>query len=248
MWRLSTTSPITRLKSSRWWEVARGQLNPTAAYRTMDPTFILKIFLTPSTGMSWVSGRSFLTAWGIFMINNQCGGAVVYRKASSRGAYGHDPIWSVFWRASTWFHNNRYYNGTIYIIDNVIVPSDLVESSGYSSKKLLKGSCPYPPLDELLRYWIEPLILDQRVECSIPSMPCTFVPQQDTLSTLLLSTQVYNNNNNNNYIYRALNTGVSKRTGGLSNSVSFIYTCVYSYNNTIKSIYQSTDIHCSLQN
>ena len=25
------------------------------------------------------------------------------------------------------------------------------------------------------------------------------------------------NNNNNNYIYRALNTGVSKRTGGLSN-------------------------------
>ena len=24
-------------------------------------------------------------------------------------------------------------------------------------------------------------------------------------------------NNNNNYIYRALNTGVSKRTGGLSN-------------------------------
>ena len=32
--------------------------------------------------------------------------------------------------------------------------------------------------------------------------------------------------NNNNYIYRALNTGVSKRTGGLSNWVSFIYTCV----------------------
>ena len=57
-----------------------------------------------------------------------------------------------------------------------------------------------------------------------------------------------NNNNNNNYIYRALNTGVSKRTGGLSNSVSFIYTYAYSYNNTIKSIYQSTDIHCSLQN
>ena len=35
-----------------------------------------------------------------------------------------------FWRASTWFHNNRNYNGIIYIIDNVIVPSDLVESSG----------------------------------------------------------------------------------------------------------------------
>ena len=73
---------------------------------------------------------------------NPCG------KASSRGAYGHDP----FWRASTWFHNNRYYNGTMYIIDNVIVLSDLVESSGYSSKTLQKGSCPYAPLDEVLRY------------------------------------------------------------------------------------------------
>ena len=45
-----------------------------------------------------------------------------------------------FWRASTWFHNNRYYNSTIYIIDNVIVLSNLVESSGYSSKTLQKGS------------------------------------------------------------------------------------------------------------
>ena len=43
-----------------------------------------------------------------------------------------------FWRASTWFHNNRYYNGTICIVDNVIVLSDLVESSGYSSKTLQK--------------------------------------------------------------------------------------------------------------
>ena len=56
----------------------------------------------------------------------------------------------VFWRASTWFHN-RYYNSTIYFIDNVIVLSDLVESSGYSSKTLQKGSCPYAPLDETLR-------------------------------------------------------------------------------------------------
>ena len=39
---------------------------------------------------------------------------------------------------------------TIYIIDNVIVLS-LVESSGYSSKTLQKGSCPYAPLDEVLR-------------------------------------------------------------------------------------------------
>ena len=64
-----------------------------------------------------------------------------YRKASSRGAYGHN-FFKVFWRASTWFHNNRYYNGTIYIIDNDIILSDLVESSRYSSKTLQKGSCP----------------------------------------------------------------------------------------------------------
>ena len=57
-----------------------------------------------------------------------------------------------FWRASTWLHNNRYYNGTINIIDNVFVLSDLVESSGYSSKTLQKGSCPYAPLDEVLQY------------------------------------------------------------------------------------------------
>ena len=41
--------------------------------------------------------------------------------------------------------------GTIYNIDNVIVLSDLVESSAYSSKTLQKGSCPYAPLDEVLR-------------------------------------------------------------------------------------------------
>ena len=29
--------------------------------------------------------------------------------------------------------------------------SDLVESSGYSSKTLQKGSCPYAPLDEVLQ-------------------------------------------------------------------------------------------------
>ena len=38
------------------------------------------------------------------------------------------------------------------MIDNVIVLSDLVESSGYSSKTLQKGSCPYAPLDEVLWY------------------------------------------------------------------------------------------------
>ena len=46
----------------------------------------------------------------------------------------------------------QHYNGTIDIIDNVIVLSDLVESSGYSSKTLQNGSCQYAPLDEVLQY------------------------------------------------------------------------------------------------
>ena len=51
------------------------------------------------------------------------------------------------------------YNGTIYIYKIVIVLSDLVESSGYSSKTLQKGSCPCAPLDEVLRY--APLVSKQ---------------------------------------------------------------------------------------
>ena len=39
----------------------------------------------------------------------------------------------------------------LYYRYNVMVLSDLVESSGYSSKTLQKGSCPYAPLDEALR-------------------------------------------------------------------------------------------------
>ena len=38
-----------------------------------------------------------------------------------------------------------------YLYYNVIILSDLVESSGYYSKTLQKGSCPYAPLDEALR-------------------------------------------------------------------------------------------------
>ena len=71
-------------------------------------------------------------------------------KVSNQSGHMDMILFEVFWRASTWFHNNRYmyYNSTIYIIDNFIVLSDLVESSGYSSKTL---SCPYAPLDEALR-------------------------------------------------------------------------------------------------
>ena len=42
------------------------------------------------------------------------------------------------------------YNDTIYIIDNVIVLSDLVESSWYSSKRIIPY---YAPLDKVLRYF-----------------------------------------------------------------------------------------------
>ena len=45
-------------------------------------------------------------------------------------------LFEVFLKSIDLIPNNRYYNGTIYIIDNVIVLSDLVESSGYSSKTL----------------------------------------------------------------------------------------------------------------
>ena len=93
---------------------------------------ISKVFLSPHK--TWAHYPSF-GEWTTTFLPFQL---LVYRKASSRGAHGHVP----FWRASTWFHNNRYYNGTIHIIDNVIVLSDLVESSGYSSKTLQKGSCP----------------------------------------------------------------------------------------------------------
>ena len=77
-----------------------------------------------------------------------------YRKASSRSAYGHGPF-EVFLKSIDLIPQQQILQplyGTIYIIDNVIVLSDLVESSGYSSKTLQKGSCPYAPLDEVLRY------------------------------------------------------------------------------------------------
>ena len=47
------------------------------------------------------------------------------------------------------------------IIDNVIVLSDLVESSGYSSKTLKKGSCPNAPLDEATVFvqYVDPYII-----------------------------------------------------------------------------------------
>ena len=70
----------------------------------------------------------------------------------SRGAYGHDPVFKVFLKSIDLISRNRFYTGTIYIIDNVIVLSDLVESSGYSSQTLQKGSHPYVPLDKVLQY------------------------------------------------------------------------------------------------
>ena len=44
------------------------------------------------------------------------------------------------------------YNDIIYNINSALVISVVVESSRCSSKTLQKGSCPYAPLDEALRY------------------------------------------------------------------------------------------------
>ena len=46
----------------------------------------------------------------------------------------------------------RWYNDIIYNIDSAVVIFVVVESSRCSSKTLQKGSCPYAPLDEALRY------------------------------------------------------------------------------------------------
>ena len=61
-------------------------------------------------------------------------------------------VFEVFLKSIHLIPQQQIYNGTIYIIENVIVQSDLVESSGYSSKSLKRGSCPYAPLDEALQY------------------------------------------------------------------------------------------------
>ena len=60
-----------------------------------------------------------------------------YRKASSRGAYGHDPFLSVFEEHR--LDSTTDITTALFIFTgNVIVQSDLVESSGYSSKTLQK--------------------------------------------------------------------------------------------------------------
>ena len=72
-----------------------------------------------------------------------------YRKTSSRGAYGHDPFWSVFEEYP--LDSTRSDSDIIYNINSAVVISVVVESSRCSSKTLQKGSCPYAPLDEALR-------------------------------------------------------------------------------------------------
>ena len=61
-------------------------------------------------------------------------------------------LYEAFLKSIDLIPQQHIYNGTIYIIGNVIVLSDLVESNGYSSKTLLKGLCPCAALDEVLRY------------------------------------------------------------------------------------------------
>ena len=76
----------------------------------------------------------------------------LYSKASSRGAYGHDPFLSVF---EEYPLDSTRSDITMTLSNNInsaVVISVVVESSRCSSKTLQKGSCPYAPLDEPLRY------------------------------------------------------------------------------------------------
>ena len=138
-------------------------------------------YLVAVTGSMWLLW-GLCCCYGVYisLIFTQIPFRGSYRKASSRGAYGHDP----FWRASTWFHNNRYYNGTIYIIDSVIVLSDLVESSGYSSKTLQKGSCPYAPLDKVLWYRTA---LHERVTVALEKHLCVLFIRWGIWTVFLIS-------------------------------------------------------------
>ena len=87
---------------------------------------------------------------------------MTYRKALSRGAYGHDPFWSVFEEHRTWFHNNRYYNwhylfyslwGKMNVNWTILILWNQVDMLlKYNFSGLQKGSCPYAPLDKVLRY------------------------------------------------------------------------------------------------
>ena len=72
----------------------------------------------------------------------------LYRKTSSRGAYGHDRFWSVFEETPLDSTRSSDDNDIIYNINSAVVIS-VVESSRCSSKTLQKGSCPYAPA---LRY------------------------------------------------------------------------------------------------
>ena len=72
-----------------------------------------------------------------------------YRKTPSRGAYGHDPLWSVFEECPLDSTRSDNTMTIIYNINSAVVISVVVESSRCSSKTLQKGSCPYAPLDEV---------------------------------------------------------------------------------------------------
>ena len=72
----------------------------------------------------------------------------------SRGAYGHNPFWSVFEEHPLDSTRSGRTMTLSININSAIVISVVVESSRCSSKTLQKGSCPYAPLDEALRYGV----------------------------------------------------------------------------------------------
>ena len=61
-------------------------------------------------------------------------------------------LFEVFLKNIHFIPQDQKYNDIIYNINSAVVISVVVESSRCSSKTLRKGSCPYAPLDEALRY------------------------------------------------------------------------------------------------
>ena len=101
------------------------------------------------------------------------GTKTAYRKTSSRGAYGHDPFWTVFEEYPLDSTISDIYKDIIYNINSAVVIYAVVESSRCSSKTLQKGSYPYAPLDEALRYMhtMEHLVAPLNKSATFPKHP-----------------------------------------------------------------------------
>ena len=101
-------------------------------------------------------------------------------------------LFEVFWRISAWFHKIRY-NDIVYDINSAVVISVVVESSRRSPKTLQKGSCPYAPLDDVLRY-------DQSMHWSV-SLVQNLFPIRNVINNVI-SNVIEPNPYSECYVYR----------------------------------------------